>query len=77
MLNEEQSICVIEFLGKKPGWDSWFKKFLLCGKRKGYKKLLVSTGTSPGVDKIPTQDEYESALEGDEDLTKKIVKLGE
>ena len=30
----------------------------------------------PGVDKI-TQDEYESALEGNEDLDKKIVKLGE
>ena len=30
----------------------------------------------PGVDKTLTQDEYESALEGDEELHKKIVKLG-
>ena len=30
-----------------------------------------------GVDKIPTQYEYESALEGNEDLDKTIVKLGE
>ena len=49
----------------------------LHGKWKGYKKLLVSTGTTPGVDKIPTQEEYENALEGDDDLDKKIVKLGE
>ena len=27
--------------------------------------------------KILTQDEYKSALEGDEDLDKKIAKLGE
>ena len=46
-------------------------------KWKGYKKLLVSTGTIPGVDKIPTQEEYKSALEGDKDLNKNIVKLGE
>ena len=38
---------------------------------------MVSTSAAPGVDKIPTQEKYESALEGDEDLDKKIVKLGE
>ena len=38
---------------------------------------MVSTGTTPGVDKIPMQEEYERALEGDDDLNKKIVKLGE
>ena len=31
---------------------------------------MVSTGTTPGVDKIPMQKEYESALERDEDLEK-------
>ena len=40
----------------------------------GYKKLLVSTGITPGVDKIPTQEEYKSALEEDEDLNKKDCK---
>ena len=29
------------------------------------------------MDKIPIQDEYENALEGDKDLDKKIVKLDE
>ena len=29
------------------------------------------------MDKIPTQEEYENALEGDDDLNKKIVKLSE
>ena len=47
------------------------------GKQKGYKKLLVSNGSMPGVDEIPTQDEYENALKGDTDLNKKILKLGE
>ena len=77
MFNEEKSICIIEFLGKKTDWDSWSEKFLLHGKQKGYKKLLVSTGTTPGVDKIPTQEEYENALEGNNNLYKTIVKLGE
>ena len=30
-----------------------------------------------GIDKIPTQDEYENALEGDLNLIEKILKLGE
>ena len=47
------------------------------GKWKGFKKLLVSTDTTPGVDKSPMQEEYKSALEGDDDVNKKIVKLGE
>ena len=47
------------------------------GKWKGYKKLLVSNGSTSGVDKIPTQDEYKNALEVDIDLEKKIIKLGE
>ena len=76
MSNEEKSICIIEFLGKKTDC-SWSEKFLFHGKWRGYKKLLVITHTTPGVEKIPTQDEYESVLEGEEDLEKKIVKLGE
>ena len=42
-----------------------------------YKKLLVSTRFMPGVDKISTQHEYDEALKVNDDLTKKIVKLGE
>ena len=77
MSNEEKSIHIIEFLGKNIDWFSWSEKFLSCGKLKGYQKLLVSTHTTLVVDKIPTQEEYESALEGDDDLDKKILKLGE
>ena len=58
-------------------WIVSQKSFFLHGKWKGYNKSLVSTGKKPGVDKIPNQNEYESALMGGEDLGKKIVKLGE
>ena len=75
--NEEESIRIIELSGKKTDLDSWSEKFLSRGKHKGYKKLLVSTSATPGVNKIPMQGEYENALEGDEDLDKRIVKLGE
>ena len=64
-------------MGKKTDWDSWSEEFLLHGKWKGYKRLLVSTHTKSGVKKVLTQEEYENALEGNEDLDKKIVKLGE
>ena len=65
-------------------WVFWKENWLgqlvreipLHGKWKGYKKLLVSSIATPGVDKIPTQEEYESALMGDEDFDKRIVKLG-
>ena len=77
MSNKEKSIRIIQFFGKKIDWDSWSEEFLSHGKQKVYKKLLVSTGTTPGVDKIPMQKEYESALKGDGDLNRKIVKLGE
>ena len=48
-----------------------------CGERKGYKKLLASSGSTSGMDKIPTKDEYKNALEVEMDLDKKIAKLGE
>ena len=69
--NEEKSFHNIEFLGKKTDWDSWSKKFVLHGKWKGYKKLLVSNRSTSGVDKIPTQEEYENLMEGDIDIDKK------
>ena len=65
MSTEEKSICIIEFLDKKTYWRSWSKKFLSCGKRKDYKKLLVRK-----VDKTPTQEEYKTALKGQTDLNK-------
>ena len=77
MSNEEKRIHVIEFLSKKTDWENWSKKFLLHGKRKGYKKLIVSSGSMSGVDKIPPQDEYQNAIEGGMDLDNKITKLGE
>ena len=71
MTNKEKSIHIIEYSGKKTDWDSWSEKSILHGKRKGYKKLLVSTGSMPGMDKIPTQEGYEDAI------NKKILKFGE
>ena len=53
------SVCVIEFMGKKVDWESWFKKFLSLG------NCIYGR-----VDNIPLQDEYENTLEGDTDLNK-------
>ena len=39
--------------------------------------MLLSSRSVSGMEKILTQDEYKSTLEGDIDLNKKIIKLGE
>ena len=61
-----------EFSGKKVDWECCFEKFISCGKCKVYKKLLVSSESMVGGDKVPMQDVYENALEGDMDLDKKL-----
>ena len=58
-------ICITEFSGKKAHWESWSEKFLLHGKHKGYKKLLINSGCMSGIDKIPMQQEYQNAFEGE------------
>ena len=70
MLTKEKCICIIEFLGKKTDQESWSEKFLSCGEQKGYKKLLVNSGSMSCMDKIPSWDEYQYAVEGDKDLDK-------
>ena len=46
-------------------------------KTNGYKKLLVSSGSTSGMDKIPIQDQHENAMEGDMELDKKMkMNLG-
>ena len=65
MSNEEESIYIIEFLGKNIDQESWSEKLLSCGNHKGYKKLWVSSGSISGVDKTPAQREYKNALKGD------------
>ena len=75
--NREKSIHIIDFMGKKAEWESWSEIFISHGKHKGYKKLLVSSRSMLGMDKIPTQDKYENALIGNIDLDKKILKLSE
>ena len=62
MSKKEKSISIIEFLGKKTDWENWSENFLSCGKWKGYKNFLVSNRSTSGVDKNPTQDEYESVM---------------
>ena len=39
--------------------------------------MLVCSGSTSGIDKIPTLDEYKNALKGDMDLPKKMEKIGE
>ncbi len=52
---------MVAFSGKKSEWKSWSDKFLTCGNRRGYKKLLVGEGKTVGVDKVPTKTEFEEA----------------
>ena len=75
-VKQTKSIHIIEFSGKKADWESLCEKFLLHGKQKGCNKLLLSSRSTLGMDKIPTQNEYKNALEGDRDLNKKIIKIG-
>ena len=77
MINKEKSIYITEFSSKKVNCESSSEKFLSHGKQKGNKKLMVCSGSMSGMGKIPTQDEYKNSLEGDMDLDKKIIKLGE
>ena len=77
MLNEEKSTHITEVSGIKADSESQSKKFLSHGKHNRYTKLLVSSGSLSGVDKIPFVDKYEKSLKGDTDLDKKIIKLGE
>ena len=77
MSNKEKVFISLNFWAKKNNWESWSKNFLLHGLWEGYKKLLVSNRSMSGIDKIITQDEYQNAMEGETDLDKKVVKLGE
>ena len=47
------------------------------GNRRGYKKLLVEEGKTVGVDKMPTQTEYENAALGTSIEDMAVTKLGE
>ena len=62
MSNKEKSIHIVELLDNKADWENSSKKLLLHGNNKRYKKLLVSSGSTSGVDKIPSQDEYEITI---------------
>ena len=73
MSNREESIQIIEFLGKGADWKSWSEKFFSCGEHKVYEKTLVSSGSRSGLSKIPMQKEYENALKSDMDLSKKSL----
>ena len=46
------------------------------GNRRGYKKLLVGEGKTIGVDKVPTQTEYEMAALWTSIEDKAVTKLG-
>ena len=77
MSAEERSLRVIEFSGKKNDWKSWSGKFLAHGCQRGYKMLLVGEGKTVGVDKVPTESEYEMAEQSSvqDDAVKNLGKL--
>ena len=46
-------------------------------KRRNYKKLLVENGSTLALDIITVQEEYDEALEGNTDLNRNLIKLGD
>ena len=47
MSENEKTIRVLPFNGKKENWSVWEEKFLARAKRKGYKKVLLGKETAP------------------------------
>ncbi len=66
---EDKSLQIVEFTGKH--WDVWSETFLARGKRKGYTKILLCRKDQVGFDKVPTVDEYNSAVGSSDDEEKK------
>ena len=79
-MSEEKSICVISFSGKKSSWDGWSEKFLAKAEFKGYRKLLLCKKNKVGVDRVPTEKEYEAALSKEKkdrtDVDNGVIQLG-
>ena len=62
-MSEEKSIRIIEFSGKKSDYDGWREKFLAKAEYKGYRKLLLCKKDKVGYDRIPTEEEYDEAMD--------------
>ena len=45
--NNEKTIRILPFNGKKENWSVWEEKFLARAKRKGYKNILLKKETAP------------------------------
>ena len=64
LLSARQRIWLVELV----------KEAFVMGKGKSYKKLLISKDYDKGVDKLPMEEKYEEALEGNAYLIIKIIK---
>ncbi len=64
MSSEERRLGIIQLSVKKSDWKSWSVMFLAHRSQRGYKKLFVGEGKTVGVDKVPTQTEFEMAEQG-------------
>ena len=70
-MSDLKSIRVIEFSGRTIDWEGWSEKFLARAKRKGYKKLLV------GTESTPTVSEYAAAEGKSGAVREKVVRAGD
>ncbi len=68
---------MIEFSSKKSDWKNRTVKFLTCGNRRGYKKLLVGEGKTLGVDNMPSKTEFEDSEHGSSVQAEAVEKLGD
>ena len=76
MSNQGKSIHIIKFWERKLIGTAGLRHSFCVESKRAIKSNWSVMSTS-GVDEIPTQNEEENALEGDTDLDKKIIKLGE
>ena len=47
-MNDEKSIRIISFSGKRKDWRIWSRKFLAVAEKRGYKKVLTGALTITG-----------------------------
>ena len=76
---DEKAMRVIWFSGRRDEYEIWAMKMEAKASARGYNVLLGGDGTTAGVDKVPTYDEYKAAkaTSPPTDDSKAVLQLNE